>query len=240
MKLFVVTLLLIAFGAMAQNNGYVRLSTNTINNSRLIQDLRQLGAEYVLDKGIFRSTKAPLYNGSWGISKTEKVERRTTSAVTYYRYTVQIQSQSAPTLIRAIYTVAFRRANGNTIVTNYYYRILSNNPDGPFIADLPMFIDVRSLSNGSGIDDYLDQGVDYVIEQALAKGEIRPGTYHVGRTFSIQDTGFSYPYGYNFLTTIVNQSGYTYRVRVFVFITDNLPEEEQGNFPPTYTIYPNN
>jgi len=241
MKLFIAAFLLIAFGAVASGaDGYVTLKASTINRSQLIQDLRQLGAEYVLEQGIFRSTKTPLYNGSWGISKTEKVERKTTSAVTYYRYTVQIQSKSAPTLIRAVYVVAFRRANGNTLVKSYSYRILSNDPDGPFLADLPMFIDLRSLSNGNGVDDYLNEGISYVIKQALKKGEIKKGNYRVGTTFSIQDTGFSFPYGYNFLTTLVNKSsGYTYRVRIFVFITENLPEDQQDDFPPTYTIYPN-
>ncbi len=241
MKLFIAALFLISFGAIASgSDGYVTLKASTINNSDLIKDLRQLGAEYVLEKGIFSSTKAPLYNGSWGISKTEKVERKTTSGVTYYRYTVQIQSKSAPTLIRAVYVVAFRNANGNTLVKSYSYRILSNNPDGPFLADLPMFFDLKSLTDGSGVDDYLNEGVDYVVKQAIAKGQIKKGKYRVGTTFSIQDTGFSFPYGYNFLTTIVNKStGYTYRVRIFVFITENLPENQQDDFPPTYTIYPN-
>jgi len=239
MRIFIAILLFIALGAIsAQSNGYVKLSTSTINNSQLIQDLCQLGAEYTLEQGIFRSTKQPLYNGYWTIEKTESVYRKFSGGVTYYKYNVILECESVPTTIRSTYIVSFRASNGNTLVTSYSYKLISVNPEEETY-DLPQFIDLQLLGNNAPLDENFNRGVDFTVADAIAQGKIQNAVHHVGRNFSIKDYGYSEPYVYEFLTTLVTKNGYTYRARITVPDLSEVPEEEQGNYPVTYVIYPN-
>jgi len=238
MKLIVIAILLAVLGSTMAASGYVKLSSNTINNNQVIQDLRQLGAEYTLQRGIFRSTQDPLENGNWYISKTVSVYRKISSAVTYYKYTVILKSNSSPTEVRAIYTVAFRLSNGNTLITAYSYKTLLNN-DNEHTTDLPQFIDTRTIPDNAYLSGKLQEGYDFAIAHALATGDIRDATYHLGTTFSAGDNGFTTPYVFNFLVTLVTKSGYTYRARISVPDLEEIPEDQWDNYPVTYVIYPN-
>ncbi len=237
MKFIIVALLLAVLSSSMAASSFVKLSTKTINNSQLIQDLRQLGAESTLQQGVFRSTKAPLQNGNWYVDQTESVYRRITGAVVYYRYTVILKSNSSPTVVRATYTVAFRPANGNTLVTFYHYKILSDRNE--YITDMPQFVDTREIANNTYLNGQLQKGYDFTIASAIAKGQIRDATYHIGKIFSAGDSGFTYPYVVNFLVTLVTGDGYTYRARIFVPDVEEVPEEQQGDYPITYVIFPN-
>ena len=107
------TFILLVCGALAAN--YTPISSETINNSQLIQDLRQLGAQYTLEKAIYvKSPSVP--NGYWNIEETESAGTRTANGVTYYQFIVKIRCESDPFLIRARYVVAFNPSNGNTVV----------------------------------------------------------------------------------------------------------------------------
>jgi len=184
--------LLIVLGtATAAPPAYVKLSAATVNKSQPIQDLRQLGAEYVLEQGIFHSIKAPLPNGYWPIKSTESVYRKIDGAMTDYKFTVILESQT--TEIKATYIVSFAPATGKTLVTYYIYTILFNN-DNEYTSDLPQFCDSQSFTNNSYYDEIYNRGVDFTISDALAKGLIKKGTYHVGRIFSVQDEGYTDPY----------------------------------------------
>jgi len=239
MKLLIAALLFVAIGTItAQSNGYTRLSTATINRSQLIQGLRQLGAEYLLEKAIFQTTKNPLRNGNWNISRTESVYRRISGGVNYYRFTVILASKSSPTTVRGLYTVSFRPSNGNTAVTSYSYRILSDKDE--FRTDQPQFVDLTWLTSNTYIQAQFQKGYDFTVANAIKNGEIRDATYHAGKTFSIRDSGYTYPPVINFLTTLVTRSGYTYRVRFFVPDLESVPEDQQANYPITYWVYPNN
>ncbi len=238
MKFIVIALLLAVLGSTMAASGYVKLSSRTINNNQVIKDLRQLGAEYTLQRGIFRSTQNPLENGNWVISKTESVYRKISGAVNYYKYTVIIKSNSSPTVIRAVYTVAFRKTNGNTLVTSYSYKIIQDN-DNEFTTDLPQFIDTRTIASNSYLSAKLQEGYDYTIAHAKAAGDIRDATYHLGTIFSAGDNGFTTPYVLNFLVTLVTKSGYTYRARISVPDLEETPEDQWPNYPVTYVIYPN-
>ena len=154
MKLIILVLGLLAIGSMAQSN-YVKLSTSTINKSQLIQDLRQLGAEYTLEKGIFQQ-KPKLPEGYWELLKTISVYKKTANGAHYYKYTVRLENQVEPYLIEATYVVAFRPSNGNTLVTSYSYKTIKKNYDGPIIADAPSFVDMRLLKKGSKIEAFLN------------------------------------------------------------------------------------
>ncbi len=239
MKFIAIALLLIALGTATAAPQYVKLSASTINNSQLIQDLRQLGAEYVLEQGIFHSTKAPLPNGFWQITSTQSVYRKIDGGVTYYKYTVHLESQSSPITIKATYIVSFRPSNGKTLVTYYIYTILTVN-DNEETTDLPQFYDTHTLDSNAYVKAIYDNAVTFTITDARAKGLIKKGLYHVGRIFSIKDQGFTDPPVFVFLVTLVNKSGYTYRASINAPDLGDYPEEEHANYPITYTIYPNN
>jgi hypothetical protein len=236
MKVALIALFLIIGSAIASD--YVALKASTYNKDELIKSLRQIGYEYVLQKGIFESTKTPLYNGSWKLNATDSILRRINGSNVYYQFIVRLQSQSSPTLIRARYNITYNKNSGNTLVTYFVYTVLSNNTDGPFISDLPSFIDVRQLSSDDILQEKLDEGVEYAVNEAICEEDLPDSDYRVARVFSIQDTGFSYPYGYRFLVKLANTEGKYYNARITVFNTENIPEEDVDDFPPTYELYP--
>ena len=243
-KLLIPILLLLACCAMAQNNNnYVRLSSTTINKSQVIQDLRELGYDYVLQKTLFvENNKYNLPNGLFKLLKTESVYRRISRQVIYYRYTVQLSTYTNDKTLRVIYTVSFNQATGATRVTYYSYSLIKSE-NGPMIADLPGYIDVRGISNGTDLESNLLKGVKFTVANATANGQIRKGTYSVGQIFTAFDSGYSYPYVYNFLVTLVSTKGYVYRAKISVPVNYaqaiSLDGEETPSFPITYTIYPN-
>ncbi len=241
MKTFIaVFLLLVSCSLAASTSRYTQLSQAQISGSKLIQDLQQLGAEYVLEQGIFRSTKAPLPNGSWEVNETVSVYKKDNCGITLYNFTVILNSISADKVIRARYVVSYNRKTFNTLVTWFIYTELSGNGD-LVITDQPSFIDVRDLKqDDSQYQDFLDQGVDYTVADAIQKKKLPAGDYRVARVFSIKDTGFSFPYGYRFLVKLANDDNDKYyRALITVWNTENVVEEDQGNYPPEYVIYPN-
>ena len=242
-KLFIPVLLLLACCAMAQNtNNYARLSDATINKSQVIQDLRDLGYNYALQQILFvENNKYNLPTGLFRLLKTESVDERISGRVAYYKYTVQL-STYGDKIIRVIYTVSFDQATGATKVISYTYSLIKSE-DGPMIADLPSYIDVRGISNGTDLESKLLKGVKFTVENATANGQIRRGAYSVGQIFTAFDSGYSYPYVYNFLVTLVCNKGYAYRAKISVPVTVSQSISEDGkvtsDFPVTYTIYPN-
>jgi len=226
---FILALVLLVCGTLAANTDYVKLSSDTINKSQLIKDLRQLGAEYTLEKGIFPEDALP--NGYWIVYKTESVYKRVFNGATYYKYTVQLRCESDPILIRAKYIVAIWASNANTLVTDYSYSIIDENPKIPVVADAPAYVDNRLLKQGSGdLWNLLDGGIKYTVKNAISKGLIKNSTYKYKRVFSIQDTGFSASAGYTYLVQLVSKQGYNYRVRITVY---------EDNSTPKYVIYRN-
>jgi len=238
MKFAFVAIFLI-LGSVIAANDFVTLKSSTINNSQVIKDLRQLGANYVLQKGIFESSKTPLPNGSWKIKSTESIQRKIDGNTIYYRFVVNLECESAPTVIRARYNITYNKSNANVLVTYFIYTVLSNNPDGPFIADLPQFIDVRLLQSDDALQDSLDSGLEYIVNEAICEEDLPDSDYRIARVFSIQDTGFSYPYGYRYLVKLANKQGKYWRALITVFNTENIPEEDVDKYPPEYVIYPN-
>ena len=240
-KLFIPVLLLLACCAMAQNsNNYERLSSSAINKSKVIQDLRSLGYEYVLQKALYvDNNKYNLPSNLYTLSKTESVERRISGRFTYYRYTVQLTPDGGSKIVRAIYTISFNQATGATKIVSSSYSILKN-ADGPMVADAPSYIDARNFVKGNSYAPEILKGVDFTVKKATKSGEIRKGIYRVDTLFSVSDSGFSYPLVYHFLLSITGNTGYTYRARISVPVfPDGTSQAEQNKFPITYTIYSN-
>lgn len=227
------TFTLFLYGALAAS--YIPISSETINNSQLIQDLRQLGAQYTLEKAIYVKTPS-VPNGYWTIEETESAGTRTANGVTYYQFVVKIRCESDPFLIRARYVVSFRPSNGNTVVQSYCYQILDRNPDGPVLADAPNFVDMRLLTPGSEIETFLNTGIDYFVEHAIEDGLIEDSTYEFVRIFALQDVGFSIAPGYTYLIQVVNAEGQNYRVRITVF--DNESSGSPEPIEPSFTLFP--
>ncbi len=236
-SLITICVLLLSCSLVASAGEYVELNDTEIENSQVIQDLRQLGANYVLERGIFHSTGTPLPNGSWNLTKTLSVEAKEDGAVTYYKYAVILTSLSQNYKIRARYIISYNWKNFNTLITWFIYTDITQGDDDWAVADLPQFIDTSLLNDeDSGLQGYLDDGVDYTVQNAVKKGKLPKGKYRVARVFSIQDTGYSYPYGYQFLVKLANDSNKKYyRALITVFVT----ESEDQTWNPEYIIYPN-
>ncbi len=233
--LFIFAFALIVCSTLATCTGYIKLRTSTIEKSQLIQDLLELGADYTLEKGIFQQ-KPTLPNGFWVTRKTESVYKRVKNGITYYKYTVQLFCFTEPYLIRAKYTVAFRKSNGDTLVTSYSYSVIDPNPHEEAI-DAPGFIDNRLVKKGSDLKKYLDKGIEYIVKAAIEVGNMKKSTYSFVRLFSVKDLGSKSPPGYVFKVQLVSKEGYNYRVLIIVYAIDDL--ENNYYLRPAYIIDPN-
>ena len=221
--------------------GFTPLNRSTIRRSQLIKDLRKLGAEYVLEQGIFHATETVLPNGSWSLQRTLSVQAKEDGNVIYYKYAVILKCLSQHFVVRARFIISFNRRNFNTLLTWFIYTDITGDGNDFGVSDLPQFIDVALLKDKeSPYQGYLNEGVDYTVKDAIASGLLPKGKYRVGRVFSIKDTGFSFPYGYRFLVKLANDSNNKYyRALITVYVTDNIPPEDQEDFSPEYVIYPN-
>lgn len=239
-KLYLLVLALFFLAVSAKNHDYFPISDEAIYDVQRLQDFAQLGTDYVIQNAVFSGTDDSLPNGKYILDEIESLYKRYDHGVFYYKYTVLIQSQSSPLQLRATFVISYRFYNGATDVVDYEYTVISNDPNGPVIADLPLYIDLKALSDGSGLTCYLAQGVRYMTRDLIQQGAIPDENYSVGQTYAIKDTGFSYPYGYVFVTSFVSDSGYTRRAEITVFVTDNNdPDNEDANFPPNYVLYEN-
>ena len=126
-------------------------------------------------------------------------------------------------------------------MTWFIYTDVTQGDNDWAVSDLPQFIDTALLKNEDNeYQAYLDEGFNYTVKDAVENGQLPRGNYRVARVFSIKDTGFSFPYGYRFLVKLANDSNRRYyRALITVFVTDNIVEEDQGDYPPEYAIYPN-
>ena len=235
MKAFLFPLLLLLFisQAFSADTGYIKLKTSTIDESQLLQDLRRVGADYTLEKGIFQQ-EPKLPNGYWEIVETESASRKIHNGVHYYKFTVQIQSLNDPYLIRANYIIAFKPSNGDTRVISPSYIIISKKHEEIIVADTPSYVDLRELKKGSELQKYFDEGFKYTVEDAIRKGVIKKSTYSLVRVFSIDMVDFPSP-ACGFTLQIVSQQGQNYRLHINVW--DNSWTEEDSS--PDYIIYPN-
>jgi len=74
------------------------------------------------------------------------------------------------------------------------------------------------------------------MKDVAESGQFPKGNDRIALVFSIQDTGFSYPYSYRYLVKLSNDSkGKHCRACITVWVT----ESEDQIFTPEYVIYPN-
>jgi len=152
--------------------------------------------------------------------------------VIYYWYIVQIKCQVQPKLIRATYIVAFNPQRGSTLVASFSYVVLPHDPPQPFLSDAPSFIDA-----GSDLQDLLDQGVEYTVQDAIFNGLINKSRYFVTRIFWVKGNGFSIVPGYTYSALLTSSQGYSYRADITSFNKTN--SNAQNFLNPNYKIYTN-
>lgn len=166
---------------MTASPWYRQLSTFAINKSQLIQDLRDFGADYVVQKGALETTKNPLPGSYYEITKTEKVERKITSITTYYRYTVIPTEYDDLAVVRATYVVNFKPSTGDVIVGSYNYKIIRGNPDGQKSVGGPSLINVKPLNDSTNKEllSILEYGITYTVNDAMQSKKLGDSEYHV-------------------------------------------------------------
>jgi len=237
--ILIFALIFIAQNTMATSPAYKTLSATVIKNSQLIQDLRDLGADYVVQKGVFHPKKNALPGSYYEITKTEKVERSITPIATYYRYTVILAEYDNLAVIRASYVVTYAPNTGAVSVGSDSYRIIGGDPTGEQSVGGPSLVDVEPLNDDTDeeLSPLLESSVAYTVKDAIAKKLIPKGKYQIGQVYNayLADSGF--PPTYVFLLTLVDAHGNTYRAEITSYSLDG---SEQGDeWLPEYVIFPN-
>ena len=220
-----------SFGASPQ---YLPLSAATIRNSQLIQNLRDLGGDYVIQHGVFVSKTLP--GSYYELTKTEKVERKITPSTTYYRYTVILTEYNDLAIVRVNYVISYNPKTGAFAVISHNYRIIGGNPKGEPSVGGPSLIDVRPLNTGNDdLSPLLSSSVKYVTADAIKNKKLPKTTYSLSYVYNayLEDSGF--PPRYVFLVKLVSKTGLTYRVEI------TATETEEGEDPvnPEYVLYSN-
>jgi len=239
MKISIVFILFFAHYAILAANSqtrYTPLNTQEISSSMLIQDLRQLGAEFTLQKLIFDHTPS-IPNGHWEIIKTESAALKTINGTRFLKFQVQIRCLTTPYLIRARFVVSFTISTGDTLVRSYCYQVLDKNPKGPLLEDAPNYVDLSLLDPNLLIGNFLDFGIDYAISDAIQRGLLGANTnYDFVRAFRVKDVGTPDAPGYSYLVQISNTEGYNRRYEIIV--ESDSPTSAPLGF--SYVIFPNN
>jgi len=215
------------------SHGYAELSSSEIKLNPLIQDLQKLGADYVVTQGIFNQQ---LPNGFWNIEKTESASRRTFSAMTSYKFVVQIKCESQPKLIRAAYEISFVPTTGYTAIKSFSHSLIPNALPEAILADAPAFVDTKLIKKGTELKKLLDKGAEYTVKDAIQKGLIKNTTYTVTRIFWAKNLGFSRIPGNTFSVLLTGHEGYNYRVEITSYDNSEALETVMN---PNYKIYKN-
>lgn len=209
--------------------------TSEINEASLSQDLRQLGADYVLNQGIFQQ-EPHLPNGYWIIVETESAQKKVLHSITYYKFTVQIRCEVKPKLIRATYEISFVPSTGDTHIISSSYEVIPNHYPEIYMTNAPSFTDTRLIKKGSDVQSLLDKGVEFTVKDAIEKGLIKKSSYTVTEVFWVKNLGFSYVPGYTYFVLLTSSEGYNYRVELTSYNNIRGPEVV---LDPQYKIYKN-
>ena len=236
MKKIIFSLFIIFYTALAQKScKYTKLSSETVEESAVIKDLRELGKEFVISQGMYHAPKSPLpHKIDFGIVKTYSVERKVSNDVYYFRYKVLIaEGESADPepeweiIINATYTVSFSPSNGKVSVTSYHYSVRFPDTTMAVPSDSP-FYGEPTLDDAPSDDD-----VDYVVEHAIKDGSLKEGKYSVGKIY--RDYMAEDNFYHDYLLTLVRTDGYTVRAQIIL----DSGGGTQDNYDIKYVIYTN-
>jgi len=220
--------------AVFASNDYTEIASSEIKDISLIQDLRQLGANYVLNQGIYQQ-EPRLPNGYWMIVETESAQKKLLTSITYYKFTVQIRCEVKPKLIRATYEISFVPSTGDTNVISSSYEVIPNPYPELEMSDAPSFMDIRLIKKGSDLQKFLDKGVEFTVKDAIEKGLFKKSSYTATKIFWAKNLGFSYVPGYTYSVLLTSSEGYNYRVELTSY--NNI--RTNVLLDPQYKIYKN-
>lgn len=229
MKFFILVLAfaLMAQTPMAQLGGYVTLTEDQINATPLIGDLLNLGADYVIQQGVFQSVRAPLPGDWYDVTRVLSVEERVTPGVNFYRYNVILTENDGYASANATYVVSWRPRNAAFLVNSYQYTVTKGNPVEEAIGG-PSLIDVRPLNAGRGdLFPILVESIKFVVHDAADAGLLPGGVYTLRYVYNayLKDSG--YPPTYVFLVRLVNsRTGENYRIEITTPVTDEEYEND--------------
>ncbi len=196
---------------------WTEMSDFLIFKSELIQNLRDLGADYVMQQGVFASTTEPLPGKFYEVTSTLKAERKITNTTTFYRFNVILTEFDELAVVNATYVVSFDFGTGAFMVNSFRYNIIENNPDGENSIGGPSLIDVRPLNNGSDeLTPLLSESIDYVIADAIDNGQLPEAKYMLKYVYTAYLMDYGYPATYVFFVKLVNNKGQTFRVEIMV------------------------
>jgi len=205
---------------------YVPIPPNEVAKNQVIQDLRDLGADFVIQKGVFANTTLPLPGSYYEVTETESVEQKDTSTATYYRFTVILTETDNLAVVRANYVIGFRPSTGGFLVTYYNYDIIGGDPDAEQSVGGPSFVDVRPLNNGtSDLSPLLNSSIEYIVADATEKGQIPESNYTLRYVYNAHLANSGYPPTYVFLVRLMNDEGMSYRVEI---VASEGEEEGEG------------
>jgi len=219
--LFSLALLLTTHIAFSQDWTPITSSTNDIT----VETLKYIGANYVVQKGLFEVSGSKLVNGRWDLADTESIETRTNGDITYYRFSVKLGTEWGKTnLIRARYTVSLRASNQRILISSWSYtklgKVAEENPANG------TYLDAREFTGGYGIfGHYTDEAIPVVVEDAIEKGVIPDSTYTKKFVYSAIQEGSVFTW----TLTLTDSKGNYYR-----FLITRFNELD----PPYYTLDP--
>ncbi len=241
MKLFIfalaLALLFTAHFACAQSE-YTTMSFEEADGDTTIQSLKFFGWKFVLEKGIFQSTKFPLNNGAWYFYSTDSTEKRTADGVDYYRFTTRLALDQGGDrmVIRARYVVSNRPSNGKFLVSSWSYTELQNPEiEEEFVASDDEFIDIVPLNSGSSdLSSLLDSAITAVVKSAIEQEALPDASYDLKYVYSAESVYGTTPPTYDFLVSLISSDGNYYRIRFEVQEGDDSEEAPQYEINPLY------
>jgi len=183
----------------------------------LVQSLKFVGSKYILQKGIFESSKTPIPEGFWFEFETESIESRTIGDVTYYRFSVILEViKFHQNRIRARYTVSHRPSNGRIRITAWSYSKLRSGEDVDEY-DSTGYWDYQDARDNYPI---LQNAVSTAVAKAIQDGELPDSSYSIQFVYS----AWKYEVErdkYIFILTLRNSAGNYYLVRLASDGTDD-------------------
>jgi len=177
MKRSIALIFSFAFLALASAQ-FVELTEQQIStNDQFLLDLRSFGVGYVLQKGFFEVTGSKLPGLYYNVTESEKIERRSTNAAAFYRFTLLLTEQENQATVRAVFTIRYDHRNGAYLVSDWRYTILrSGRKNGGW--NRFTTLDARPYNDGSSAElPALQQHIQDLVQWAIDRNDLPDSTY---------------------------------------------------------------
>jgi len=234
MKLSIAVVFVFAFLAFTASAQYVQLKKAQITaNSQFLNDIRDFGVGYVLQKGVYENIETRLPGWDYNLTKVEKIERKSTIAAAYYRFTVILTERYNHDIVRATFTIKYDHRNNAFTVSSYKYDVIREVQDG-LGDDTTIRIDVRPFNYGN-FDELpaLRKHIQQIVKEAINKKNLPKSTYtleYVYGAYQIYESGTKW-----WWVKLMNGKGQYFRV---VFTFDPKSNEGDSSYRRVQVNYP--